>query len=58
MPACVQRQINHLVLHMHSKVSRDSLDRNLTGGLMFVKTCIGFQNRQYHPKIRMLHQYS
>ena len=37
------RQINHL--HMHSDVTRDSVDRNPAGGFMFVKTRIGFQGR-------------
>ena len=36
------RQINHLVLYMHSDVARDSLDRNPTGGFMFVKARIAF----------------
>ncbi len=41
------RQINHLVLHMHWDVTRDSLDRNPIGGFMFVKTYMGFQHRSY-----------
>jgi hypothetical protein len=33
---------------MHSDVTSDSLHRNPAGGFMFVKTRIGFQDRQYH----------
>jgi hypothetical protein len=49
------RQVNHLVLHMHSDVACDSLDRNPTGGLMFVKTRIGLQGSEYYSKIGMFH---
>jgi hypothetical protein len=31
----------HLVLHMHSDATRDTLHRNLANGFMFVKTPIG-----------------
>ncbi len=42
------RQIKDLVLHMHSDVTRDTLNRNPTGGLMFLKARIRFQDRQYN----------
>jgi len=41
-------QIKSFALYMHSDVTSDSLHRNPAGGFMFVKTRIGFQDRQYH----------
>jgi hypothetical protein len=50
------RQIYHFLLHMHSDMTCDRLDRNSTGSFMFVKAPIRFQDCQYHPNISMLHQ--
>ena len=49
-------QIENFAFYVHLDVTCDSLDGNPTGGFMFVKTRIGFQDGEYHPKIGMLHQ--
>jgi hypothetical protein len=38
------RQINYLVLHMHSDLACDRPDRNPTGGFMFVTRALDFRS--------------